>query len=126
MLSQRMNFSLAILSLLSLVDARRKIRPVSPTNPYPFRVDNNNIDEYKAKHKKHKSPIVKAGTCPEECFFKDLNNYWCVTSTSPMVQIGWEWEYTNTDPIRRISLQPYIKTQLSYTSDFMLKRFFYS
>jgi len=80
-------YSLAVLALFSIVDveAKRKIRPVSPTNPYPFRVDDHNIEAYKAKHKKHKSPIVKAGTCPEECFFKDLNNYWCVTSTSPMV-----------------------------------------
>jgi len=83
-------FSLAALLLLDsfdLVDARRKIRPVSPTNPYPFKVDNNNIEEYKKQNKnKKKSPIVKSGaTCPEECYFKDLNNYWCVTSTSPMV-----------------------------------------
>lgn len=60
-------YSLAVLALFSIVDveAKRKIRPVSPTNPYPFRVDDHNIQDYKDKHKKHKSPIVKAGTCPE-------------------------------------------------------------
>ena len=58
----------------------RKLRPVSPHNPYPFNKDRVIVESSQPKGAplKRKSPIVQSGvTCSEECFFKDLNSRWC-------------------------------------------------
>ena len=66
-----------IYPFLTIVAAKMR-----PMNPMELEV------ERKANH-----PTVKSGgSCQEECLFKDLNNYWCLETVSPVLSAGWEWE----------------------------------
>lgn len=43
-------------------------------------------------------------------------------TVSPMLKAGWTW-YQNADSAYwNVQLKPYLETQMSLTSDFMLKR----
>ena len=91
--------------------------------PYAFGKDRVTISSNKKiQAQKRKSPIVKGGTCPKQCWFKDLNNYWCETSINPMVTAGWQWDYVNQNNIFSIKLEPYLTTVASTTNEFLLAR----
>ena len=63
----------------------------------------------------------------ENCLFKDDNNYWCISSTSPVMTIGWEWDQdsgSNDDEMVNwsIGLVNFVETELSIASDFYLQK----
>ena len=104
----------------------KRLRPISPVKPYPMGIDKIPFDETLKKKTWVKNPRVRAGTCNEECFYKDLNNKWCQTSLSPMVQMGWEWNFVNNAPVFSIKWEPYVKSLVSVTNEFDLKRFLWA
>lgn len=65
---------------------------------------------------------MQATTWERECLFKDLNNYWCMETTSPMLKAGWEISQTADTTYWNYQIKPYLETQLTVTSDFLLKR----
>lgn len=51
--------------------------------------------------RKVRAPIVEAAAAsasvevnPENCLFNDDQNFWCISTTSPMLVAGWEWGQT--------------------------------
>ena len=67
-------------------------------------------------------PEVEGGSCTALCLFEDDNNSWCLEGTSPMMVMGWEW-YQNVDTSYwNVQFQPYLESQLSLTSNFVVER----
>ena len=79
-----------ILSLFAL-EAEAKVRPMAP---YKKNLEDPEFQAPKRTHvRKMRSPIVEAAAtnCEKECIFKDINNYWCMETVSPMLVGGWTW-----------------------------------
>ena len=68
---------IATITQVALASSTKKLRPISPVNPYPMGIDKIPTDINKKNNLWVKNPRVKAGTCDEECFYKDYNNKWC-------------------------------------------------
>jgi len=65
--------------------------------------------------RKLRSPLVKDTDCGRYCFFENENDSWCISTTPPMVRIGWDIFQTfakTTDkiPVKsyRVSYEPFI------------------
>ena len=56
------------------------------------------------------------------CLFEDDNNSWCFESTSPMMEMGWNWDQSVDDTYWNVQFKPYIENQLSLTSNFVVER----
>lgn len=94
--------SLAVLALMNTDAASGKQRVMAP-----------HVPEVQSTHtRKVRSPIVQgySNTCYRECIFEDDNNRWCLTTTSPMLKAGWQWEQTSdSSTYWTIQLQPYLE-----------------
>lgn len=59
------------------------------------------------------TPHVQAydnDNCQNLCVFKDDQNQWCFSTTSPMLTTGWNWsQYTGTD-FWQLLFKPYMTT----------------
>ena len=52
------------------------------------------------------------------CFFKNLDDYWCLAATPPMAKIGWEWKQTyTTTPSTETPVIKYYALELVFFSD---------
>ena len=65
--------------------------------------------------RKLRSPLVNDKDCGSFCVFKNENDSWCISTTPPMVRIGWDIFQTfskTTDkvPVKyyRVSYEPFI------------------
>jgi hypothetical protein len=75
----------------------------------------------KTHEKKVRSPTVESSG-ESMCLFKDDNNSWCFSGTTPMLTSGWQVTQTAEHGAWGIQFQPYLDTQLSMTSNFVLSR----
>lgn len=62
-------------------------------------------------------------SCQSLCIFKDDQNQWCFSTTSPMLTSGWNFnQYTGTD-FWQVLVKPYLETQVEMNSTLRLQRF---
>ena len=83
-----------ILSLL-VSNIAAKVRPMAP---YKKNLDDPEFTVTKRTHtRKMRVPVVEAAasTCEKECLFRDINNYWCLETVSPMLVGGWTWSQSS-------------------------------
>ena len=106
----------ASIAVLALVEAKKR--------PHVLIGSDEEVAEpqmEKTHEKKVRKPLVEAGA-DSLCLFQDANNSWCFAGTSPMLETGWEFYQKYDQGYWNVQFKPYVKSQMSVTSNFILTR----
>ena len=99
--------TLSVLAVIGSAEAKKR-----PTVLYGDQYQNWDEEEpvvKKVHQKKVRSPTVESSG-EALCLFKDQNNEWCFSGTTPMLESGWSVEQTAEDGAWTIKFKPYIDT----------------
>ena len=104
--------NITLLALLFIGGSESKIRS-----------DSNDLVVHKTHDRKSRhGPTVEGSECSETCLFEDDNNEWCLQGTSNMIKAGWDVYQLVDTTYWLFEFQPYLETQISLTSNFVLQR----